>query len=86
MLNGKVAIGDIMNDVRIPIDAYKPTFVRSLVMIPVRQQAPVAAIGAYWKTKHTADDGFDKLMATSRSRPAAEDEGRCTLFFSAMRS
>lgn len=43
-----VAIPDITVDLRIPQDAYQPTFVRSLVMVPIRSSAPVGAIGAYW--------------------------------------
>jgi hypothetical protein len=43
-----VAIPDITTDLRIPQDAYQPTFVRSLVMVPIRSSAPVGAIGAYW--------------------------------------
>jgi signal transduction histidine kinase len=43
-----VAITDIYQDSRIPHDAYRLTFVRSLAMVPVRQEDPVAAIGAYW--------------------------------------
>ncbi len=48
-----VAIPDILVDARIPQDAYRPTFVRSLAMAPVRQEEPVAAIGAYWAVPHT---------------------------------
>lgn len=53
-----VVIEDIYADDRIPHDAYRPTFVRSLVMTPVRQEDPVAAIGAYWARHHvpTADE------------------------------
>lgn len=43
-----VVIEDIYQDPRIPHDAYRLTFVRSLVMVPVRREDPVAAIGAYW--------------------------------------
>lgn len=49
-------IEDIYADDRIPHDAYRPTFVRSLVMVPVRIDDPVAAIGAYWATRHKATD------------------------------
>jgi GAF domain-containing protein len=42
-----VAIPDITVDLRIPQDAYQSTFVRSLVMVPIRSSAPVGAIGAY---------------------------------------
>lgn len=49
MLERRAAvIPDIYQDRRIPQDAYRPTFVRSLAMVPVRQDDPIAAIGAYW--------------------------------------
>lgn len=49
MLNAQAAvIPDIYDDTRIPQDAYRPTFVRSLVMVPVPQDRPIAAMGAYW--------------------------------------
>jgi len=52
MLNGRTAvIEDIYADARIPHDAYRPTFVKSLIMVPVRSDAPVAAIGAYWQDR-----------------------------------
>ncbi len=47
-----VTIEDIYADDRIPHAAYRPTFVRSLAMVPVRQEDPVAAIGAYWAWRH----------------------------------
>ena len=59
MLNRKTAvITDIYKDPRIPHDAYRPTFVKSLVMVPVRIADPIAAIGTYWSeeripTTHT---------------------------------
>lgn len=52
MLNKQPAvIEDIYADPRIPLDAYRPTFVKSLVMVPVRANDPLAAIGAYWAQK-----------------------------------
>lgn len=49
MLNNQTAIiEDVYQDDRIPHAAYKPTFVKSLVMVPVGGPDPVAAIGAYW--------------------------------------
>jgi len=51
MLNAETAaIEDIYQDPRIPHDAYRPTFVKSLIMTPVNHP-PVAAIGAYWQDK-----------------------------------
>lgn len=53
MLNRKpVIIGDIYSDERIPIDAYRPTFVKSLVMVPIRTMDPLGAIGSYWANHH----------------------------------
>lgn len=46
-----VVIEDIYADNRIPHAAYRPTFVKSLVMVPVRGDDPVAAIGAYWSRR-----------------------------------
>lgn len=50
MLNGKTAvIDDVFADPRIPHDAYRKTFVKSLIMTPVGRETAVAAIGAYWR-------------------------------------
>ena len=58
MLNGQTAvIPDIYADPRIPHDAYRPTFVKSLVMTPVRTHDPIAAIGAYWADHHVPSEG-----------------------------
>ena len=43
-----VVIADIRTDERIPQEAYRPTFVRSLVMTPMLTPEPVGALGAYW--------------------------------------
>lgn len=43
-----VIIEDIYSDPRIPFDAYRPTFVKSLAMLPIRTAAPLGAIGIYW--------------------------------------
>jgi light-regulated signal transduction histidine kinase (bacteriophytochrome) len=52
MLNRQAAvIGDIYADERIPTDAYRPTFVKSLVMVPIRSASPIGAIGTYWARK-----------------------------------
>ncbi|MBL8957875.1 MAG: GAF domain-containing protein [Myxococcaceae bacterium] len=49
MLNRQHAvIPDIYKDPRIPHDAYRPTFVKSLVMVPIRKSAPIGSIGTYW--------------------------------------
>jgi GAF domain-containing protein len=52
MLHGQtVAIEDVFADPRIPHDAYRRTFVKSLIMTPVSSVSPVAAIGAYWRER-----------------------------------
>jgi GAF domain-containing protein len=49
MVNGQTAvIPDIRLDPRIPQKAYRPTFVRALVMVPINGGGPVGAVGAYW--------------------------------------
>lgn len=47
-------IPDIYADDRIPQDAYRVTFVKSLVLVPVRRSDPLAAIGNYWASPHAA--------------------------------
>lgn len=40
-------IADIETDDRVPLQVYRPTFVRSLVMVPMGGP-PVGAVGCYW--------------------------------------
>jgi GAF domain-containing protein len=52
MLHNKTAVvPDVFKDDRIPPDVYRKTFVKSLVMVPVGFDTPMAAIGAYWRDK-----------------------------------
>lgn len=63
MLNGKPAvISDIYEDERIPHDAYKPTFVKSLVMVPIRSMNPIGAIGNYWASPHEPSEEEIELL------------------------
>lgn len=57
-----VAIEDIFSDDRIPADAYRPTFVKSLVMVPIRRSDPVGAIGNYWARPHRATPEQVRLL------------------------
>lgn len=58
MLNSRPAIvEDIYKDPRIPHEAYKPTFVKSLVMVPIRTSDPIGAIGNYWAHQHLPSEG-----------------------------
>ena len=63
MLNKKpVVVPDIYKDDRIPIDAYRPTFVKSLAMVPVRTIDPIGAIGNYWANIHIPTDEEISLL------------------------
>lgn len=57
-----VAIPDIYADERVPHDAYRPTFVTSMLMVPVRVLDPIAAIGTYWAEPHTPTDTEISLL------------------------
>jgi signal transduction histidine kinase len=41
-------VEDVYLDDRVPHDAYRPTFVKSLAIAPIRVSDPIGAIGAYW--------------------------------------
>lgn len=73
MLNGSTAvIGNIYDDARIPHDAYRLTFVRSLVMVPIRVEAPLGAIGAYWARAQQPDpEAAGLLESLARSTATA---------------
>lgn len=43
-----VVIADVYTDPRVPIEVYRPTFVKSMGMVPIRSKAPIGAIGFYW--------------------------------------
>jgi len=49
-----VIIEDIYTDDRVPVEAYRPTFVKSMLMVPIRQKNPIGAIGNYWASQHRA--------------------------------
>jgi len=72
MLHRETAVvPDITIDERIPLDAYLPTFVRALAMVPVGGAEPIGAIGAYWSTTHHASD-----EQVARLRDLAEEVAR----------
>jgi GAF domain-containing protein len=58
-----VVIPDIRTDDRIPQSAYRPTFVRSLIMVPIRIEDPLGAIGAYWASMRRASGGEVELLS-----------------------
>lgn len=63
MLNKQPAvIPNILVDERIPQDAYRPTFVKSLVMVPIRTLDPIGAIGVYWAQPYGATQQQVRLL------------------------
>jgi signal transduction histidine kinase len=73
MLNAQHAmIPDIYSDDRIPADAYRPTFVKSLVMVPIRLKAPIGAIGIYWaRQRITSDEEIALIQALANTTSVA---------------
>jgi diguanylate cyclase (GGDEF)-like protein len=62
MNRSPVIIEDIYADPRIPVEAYRPTFVRSLAMVPIRAKDPVGAIGNYWARMYRPDPLQMKIL------------------------
>lgn len=73
MLNHQAAvIEDVDLDARVPRDAYRPTFVKSLVVTPIRSMAPIGAIGVYWAIPHrTTQEEIEFLRALADSTSVA---------------
>jgi GAF domain-containing protein len=72
MLNRQPAmIPDIYGDPRVLQEVYRPTFVRSMLMVPVRKSDPIAAIGAYWKTVCAPTDEHVQLLELLAEAAAA---------------
>ena len=73
MLNRQPAlVPDIYVDPRIPHEAYRPTFVKSLAMVPIRASAPIGAIGNYWREKRHIDaDDVEMLQALADTTSVA---------------
>jgi response regulator RpfG family c-di-GMP phosphodiesterase len=78
MLNRRsTAIEDIYTDDRIPHDAYRATFVKSLVMVPIRTRDPIGAIGNYWADRHRATaQEVELLQALADSTAVAMENVR----------
>jgi GAF domain-containing protein len=57
-----VAIRDVFADPRISAHLYRPTFVKSMAMVPVSDPDPVAAIGAYWAEPHIASEDEIRVL------------------------
>lgn len=75
----QVVIPDIYQDDRVPHDAYRPTFVRSLVMTPIRSAAPVGSIGTYWAEHREASQAELELLQALADSTAVAIENAMTL-------
>lgn len=72
-----IVIDNIYKDARIPQDAYRPTFVKSLAMVPIRRTAPIGAIGNYWAKHHTpSDEVISVLQALADTTSVALENAR----------
>lgn len=78
MANRRTAvIADVFDDERVPIDAYRATFVRSMLMVPIGGADPIAAVGAYWSEFGQATDNEIALLeALARAASMALDNER----------
>jgi PAS domain S-box-containing protein len=73
MLNRETAVvANVDRDERIPHGADRTTFVRSLVMVPVGGEDPIAAIGVYWAREQVPDPAAVLILeALARSTATA---------------
>ena len=70
-------IPDIYDDPRVPTEAYRPTFVKSMAMVPIRREAPIGAIGNYWARLHTpTDEEVAVLQALADTTSVALENAR----------
>ena len=78
MLHGEPAIvEDVFDDPRIPQDRYRHTFVRSLLIVPIRPDRPLGAIGMYWAHRHRAtEEQVAAAQALAGSAAAAIERAR----------
>lgn len=65
-------IDDVYTDARVPIEVYRPTFVKSMGMVPIRSAAPIGALGFYWASGHTMTaDELERAQALADSAAVA---------------
>ena len=69
-----VLIEDIYADPRVPADAYRPTFVKSLAMVPIRTIDPIGAIGIYWSRPHRPTEDELRILQALADSTAVQME------------
>lgn len=77
MTGDTVVIPDIAKDPRVPYHLYSETFVKSMVMVPVRVDDPLGAIGAYWSEAfEPSADTIETLEMLARAAATAFENAR----------
>jgi len=69
-----VAIADVYADPRVLHEAFRPTFVKSLALVPIGAggEPPLGALGAYWASRHEATETeLEVLQALAGSAATA---------------
>lgn len=69
-----IVIPDIDREPRVPRELYQRTFVRAIVMTPIRPQDPIGAIGAYWSTPYEPSQAEIEILAALASAAATAIE------------
>lgn len=70
-------IADVFDDPRVPVAAYRQTFVRSMLMVPIGRIDPIAAVGAYWSEMgQPTENEIMLLEALARAASTALENGR----------
>jgi diguanylate cyclase (GGDEF)-like protein len=74
-----VVIEDIYADERVPHDLYRATAVKSLLVVPIRSNDPLGAIGLYWSEPHRAShEEVAVVRALAGSSAGALERARLT--------
>ncbi|WP_372859405.1 ATP-binding protein [Sphingobium lactosutens] len=78
MMNHQTAvIPDVFDDERVPVEAYRQTFVRSMLMVPIGRVDSIAAVGAYWcEAEVPTDNQIALLEALARAASTAIENSR----------
>jgi diguanylate cyclase (GGDEF)-like protein len=74
-------VEDVYSDPRVPHEAYRPTFVKSLLIVPIgaHGREPIGAIGLYWAQRHEATETeIAAARALASSAAVALDRARLT--------
>ena len=61
--NRTILVPDILDDLRVSLATYAPTFVRSLLILPVGSVRPRLALGAYWAKAGPIDAQAVELLS-----------------------